>query len=50
MVCFLPPENEVETKAVLRKTAMAHKALAELKGVITSIPNQNISDRNAYSS
>lgn len=38
----LPPAAEVETKAVLRKTAMAHKALAELKGVITSIPNQHI--------
>ena len=38
----LPLKNDVETKAVLRKTAMAHKALAELKGVVTSIPNQNI--------
>lgn len=38
----LPLEIEVETKAVMRKTALAHKALAELKGVITSIPNQNI--------
>ncbi|MEO6255004.1 MAG: Fic/DOC family N-terminal domain-containing protein [Ferruginibacter sp.] len=27
---------------MLRKTALAHKALAELKGVITSTPNQNI--------
>lgn len=38
----LPPGNELETKAVLRKAALAHKALAELKGVVTSIPNQNI--------
>jgi Fic family protein len=38
----LPPKTEIETKMVLRKAAMAHKALAELKGVITSIPNQNI--------
>lgn len=38
----LPLKVEVETKAVMRKTALAHKALAELKGVITSIPNQNI--------
>jgi hypothetical protein len=30
---------DVETKAVLKKAAQAHKALAELKGVITSIPN-----------
>lgn len=38
----LPLKADVETRAVLRKTALAHKALAELKGVITSIPNQNI--------
>ena len=39
---LLPLKADVETRAVLRKTALAHKALAELKGVITSIPNQNI--------
>lgn len=39
---FLPITNEVETKAVLRKAALAHMALAELKGVISSIPNENI--------
>lgn len=39
---LLPPKKEVETRTVLRKTALAHKALAELKGVITSIPNQLI--------
>jgi Fic family protein len=38
----LPLKADIETRAVLRKTALAHKALAELKGVITSIPNQNI--------
>src|SRR6185503_7292664 len=38
----LPVETEVESKTVLRKTALAHKALAELKGLVTSIPNQNI--------
>jgi len=38
----LPLKTDVETRTVLRKTALAHKALAELKGVITSIPNQNI--------
>ena len=42
MIKPLPLENDTETKAVMRKTALAHKALAELKGVITSIPNQNI--------
>ena len=38
----LPLDIEVESKAVLKKAALAHKALAELKGVITSIPNENI--------
>ncbi len=42
MIELLPLKADVETRAVLRKTALAHKALAELKGVITSIPNQNI--------
>jgi Fic family protein len=32
----------LETKKVLRKAAAAHKALAELKGSISSIPNENI--------
>ena len=39
---MLPIHKEVETKAVLRKAALAHMALAELKGVISSIPNENI--------
>jgi Fic family protein len=38
----LPLEQDIESRAVLRKLAVAHKALAELKGVVTSIPNQNI--------
>lgn len=38
----LPLTIEVETKAVLRKAALAHKALAELKGVVSSIPNENM--------
>ncbi len=42
MINPLPIDNDLETKAVLRKTAQAHKALAELKGVVTSIPNENI--------
>lgn len=42
MIKLLPLDKDVESKAVLRKTALAHKALAELKGVVTSIPNQNI--------
>jgi Fic family protein len=42
MIALLPLQHEVETKKVLRKAALAHKALAELKGVVTSIPNQQI--------
>lgn len=42
MINLLPLPYDVETKAVLRKTALAHRALAELKGVISSIPNENI--------
>lgn len=38
----LPLEKDIETKIVLRRLATTHKALAELKGLITSIPNQNI--------
>lgn len=42
MIPFLLLQIEVETKPVLRKLAAAHQRLAEFKGVITSIPNQNI--------
>jgi Fic family protein len=42
MPTFLPLEFDVETNSVLRKAAKAHQSLAELKGVITSIPNENI--------
>ena len=38
----LPVPQDLETKAVLKKLAQAHRALAELKGIITSIPNQSI--------
>ncbi len=38
----LPLAMELETKLVLKKLAKAHAALAELKGVATIIPNQNI--------
>lgn len=41
----LPLPQAVESKYILRKVAMAHKALAELKGVITSIPNENITPK-----
>ena len=38
----LPVNQDVETRAVLKKLAQAHRSLAELKGMITSIPNQAI--------
>lgn len=37
-----PPECEIETLAVLKKLAHARSALAELKGVCQSIPNEAI--------
>lgn len=42
MLDFLPITKDVETKSVLRKVATAHKALAELKGVTGTIPNESI--------
>ena len=43
-VTFLPinREAELETRTVLKKTASAHRFLAELKGVAASIPNEAI--------
>lgn len=38
----LPPPSEIETLAVLRETARAHRFLAELKGRAGMIPNQGI--------
>jgi Fic family protein len=38
----LPFEIDVETKPVLRKLASAHRALAELKGVVKTIPKETI--------
>jgi Fic family protein len=41
-IALLPPKGEVETKPVLKKTAEAHRYLAELKGIASAIPNQHI--------
>lgn len=38
----LPPDAELETRAVLRKLASAHRYLAELKGKVATIPNESI--------
>lgn len=39
---LLPPDHDVETKAVLKKAISAGRALAELKGLGQTIPNQAI--------
>jgi Fic family protein len=36
----LPPEVDVETKTILKETIAARSALAELKGLGETIPNQ----------
>jgi len=38
----LPFEQDIESKIILKKVARAHRALAELKGVVLSIPNESI--------
>lgn len=39
---ILPLQQDVETKAVLKQAAQAHRRLAELKGAVLSIPNTTI--------
>ncbi|MCI5139676.1 MAG: Fic family protein, partial [Candidatus Electrothrix sp. AR1] len=38
----LPLEKDLETKQVLKKAASAHRYLAELKGMVDTIPNESI--------
>lgn len=38
----LPVSHDLESRAVLKKTATAHRYLAELKGLVASIPNESI--------
>ena len=38
----LPLKYDVESRKVLKKLASTHRALAELKGIISSIPDENI--------
>ena len=38
----LPEIGDIETRPILKKLARAHQALAELKGVAASMPNQSI--------
>jgi len=39
---MLPFKQEIETKEILKAAMSAHKALAELKGIANSLPNQKI--------
>jgi Fic family protein len=39
---FLPPNAEIETKPILRKVASAGRQLAELNGLVHSLPNPTI--------
>ncbi len=39
---LLPPKAEIETRATLKKTISAGRALAELKGLGETIPSQAI--------
>ena len=38
----LPPQAELETRAVLKRAVAAHRALADLRGMAARIPNQGI--------
>ena len=38
----LPPQNDIETTNVLKQLSKAHRYLAELKGTVKTIPNENI--------
>ncbi len=38
----LPFDHDIESKKILKKLALSHRSLAELKGIVSSIPNENI--------
>ena len=39
---LLPPKQDLETKAILKRLPAAHRRLAELKGIAATIPNESI--------
>ncbi|THD66630.1 Fic family protein [Robertkochia marina] len=39
---LLPPSEELETTAILKKTISASRALSELKGAVTNLPNPTL--------
>ena len=38
----LPLNKDIESRKILKKLTSAHRALAELKGIVSSIPNESI--------
>jgi len=38
----LPPKVDIESKAILKKAIAASRALSELKGAITNLPNPTL--------
>ena len=38
----LPLDHDIESKKILKKLALSHRSLAELRGIVSSIPNENI--------
>lgn len=38
----LPPNTDIESKEILKKVIVASRALSELKGAITNLPNPNL--------
>ena len=39
---LLPPPPEIETREILKQLILSHRRLAELKGVVKTIPNEQI--------
>ncbi len=41
-LALLPPPSEIETREVLKQLLLSHRHLAELKGIVKTIPNEQI--------
>jgi hypothetical protein len=41
-ISLLPSDTELETRPVLKALAPAHRYLVELKGLVATIPNENV--------
>lgn len=42
MLALLPPDVDIETKAILKQSIAANRALSELKGYAQTLPNQEL--------